>query len=320
MAPPGTVSVLGPSLAFELTWAIHGARSAELRTTHPVLGPLYESNPGLRDRVVSFWDDGLDCFVEFDVLAHHGGALEVTDFPAVRTAVEAALATLPPDLPLRSETSEARAAIYARVDALRNSEVRRGQYFELLADLASGLEPWWRAEGLPAVERVAAQTRLVLERGRDWRELIAPGCDLFTVHLPDIVERHDAGTPLMLVPCALFGKGLYLDLPGGILIGFGLGRDDLTARARTEHVAQRLRAVADPTRLAILDYLAAGPTSVGDIARAFSLAQPTVSAHVKHLREAGLIAAKRHGTRLEISVDRSATGGLADELRTLFSP
>ncbi|MGA2521321.1 MAG: hypothetical protein ABSG81_10950 [Acidimicrobiales bacterium] len=152
MAPPGTVSVLGPSLAFELTWAIHGARSAELRTTHPVLGPLYESNPGLRDRVVSFWDDGLDCFVEFDVLAHHGGALEVTDFPAVRTAVEAALATLPPDLPLRSETPEARAAIYARVDALRNSEVRRGQYFELLADLASGLEPWWRAEGLPAVE------------------------------------------------------------------------------------------------------------------------------------------------------------------------
>ncbi len=45
-----------------------------------------------------------------------------------------------------------------------------------------------------------------------------------------------------------------------------------------------------------------------------------MSAHVKQLRESGLIAAKRRGTRLEISVDRSATGGLADELRTLFSP
>ena len=41
---------------------------------------------------------------------------------------------------------------------------------------------------------------------------------------------------------------------------------------------------------------------------------------MKHLREAGLIAAKRQGNRLEISVDRSATGGLAEDLRTLFSP
>ncbi len=269
-AAPGAVTVLGPSLAFELTWAIHGARSAELRSSHPVLGPLYEGHPGLRERVVSFWDDAIDCFVEFDVLAHHAGALEGTDFPAVRAAVEDALGTLPSDLPLRSETPEACAAIYARVDALRSSDARRGEYFQLLADLASGLEPWWRSEGLPAVERVAAQTRLVLERGRDWRELIAPGCDLFTVHLPDIVERHAAGAPLVMVPCALFGKGLYLDLPGAILIGFGVNRGDVMARARTEHMAQRLRTLADPTRLAILDYLAAGPMSVGDVARAFS--------------------------------------------------
>jgi ArsR family transcriptional regulator len=59
---------------------------------------------------------------------------------------------------------------------------------------------------------------------------------------------------------------------------------------------------------------------VGEIARAFSLAQPTVSAHVKQLREAGLVAAERRGARLEISADRAALAELAGELTGLLGP
>jgi len=78
------------------------------------------------------------------------------------------------------------------------------------------------------------------------------------------------------------------------------------ARARTEQVVRRLRALADPTRLAIFDYLKTGPSSVGEISTVFSLAQPTVSVHLKHLREAGLVSADRNGPRLEITVNRAA--------------
>jgi len=312
-------TVLGPSLVFDLSWAIHGARSPELRARHGVLTRLYDDDAPLVDRVRSFWDDGLNCCVELELLAHQAGALELTDFDALQRAVERSIGTVPDDLPLRSETPEARAVLYRRLAALEASERLRRAYFTLLSDLWSRLDPWWQAEAVPAIERVAADTRRSLRTGGDWRRLVSTECELLAVHLPEIVERHHGGQPMALVACALFGRGLYLDLPGRMVVGFGVDRGDLTARARTESVALRLRALADPTRLAILDFLAGGPTSVGEIAKAFSLAQPTVSAHVKQLREAGLISSRRDGGRLEISVDRGATGQLAQEMAALLS-
>jgi ArsR family transcriptional regulator len=104
-----------------------------------------------------------------------------------------------------------------------------------------------------------------------------------------------------------------------VLVGYGTGRDGPDARARTEQMARRLRALSDPTRLAILDHLGRGASSVTEIARAFGLSQPTVSTHVKHLREAGLVSAERRGTRLEVAVDREAVAALGGELGELVS-
>ena len=78
-------------------------------------------------------------------------------------------------------------------------------------------------------------------------------------------------------------------------------------------------ALADPTRLAIFGYLKSGPAAVNDIAEAFSLSQPTVSVHVKRLREAGLVTAKRRGNRLEVSIDDAVTELLAIDLTALLS-
>ena len=57
------------------------------------------------------------------------------------------------------------------------------------------------------------------------------------------------------------------------------------------------RALADPTRLEILRLLAAqsGPTCVCDVVAHFDLSQPTISHHLKVLREAGLLQASREG-------------------------
>ena len=49
----------------------------------------------------------------------------------------------------------------------------------------------------------------------------------------------------------------------------------------------------------------------------FALAQPTVSAHVKQLRQAGLVTATRTGSRLELSVNTEALATLTGELNAM---
>ena len=62
-------------------------------------------------------------------------------------------------------------------------------------------------------------------------------------------------------------------------------------------LAASFKALADPTRVAIVNRLASlGETCVCDLTDAFDLSQPTVSHHLKLLREAGLIEASRRGT------------------------
>jgi ArsR family transcriptional regulator len=66
--------------------------------------------------------------------------------------------------------------------------------------------------------------------------------------------------------------------------------------ARTRVVADLdalFRGFADPTRLRILNALAAGELCVGDIVDVLGLPQPTVSRHLAYLRRTGLVEATR---------------------------
>src|ERR1700743_3340644 len=55
-------------------------------------------------------------------------------------------------------------------------------------------------------------------------------------------------------------------------------------------------ALADPTRREIVAMLAAGERSAGEISGRFDIAGPSVSRHLKVLRESGLIAYRREAT------------------------
>jgi DNA-binding transcriptional ArsR family regulator len=55
------------------------------------------------------------------------------------------------------------------------------------------------------------------------------------------------------------------------------------------------RALADPTRRAILDMLRSGSRTSGEIAEQFGSSWPTISRHLSVLREAGLINAEKEG-------------------------
>jgi ArsR family transcriptional regulator len=64
-----------------------------------------------------------------------------------------------------------------------------------------------------------------------------------------------------------------------------------------EALAARFKALADPTRVAIVNRLASTEECcVCDLNAAFELSQPTISHHLKVLRDAGLVEASRRGT------------------------
>lgn len=55
------------------------------------------------------------------------------------------------------------------------------------------------------------------------------------------------------------------------------------------------RALADPTRLAVVERLARGPATVSDLARPFAMAMPSFLQHLKVLEESGLVATVKSG-------------------------
>lgn len=57
-------------------------------------------------------------------------------------------------------------------------------------------------------------------------------------------------------------------------------------------------AVAEPHRRAILDLLASRERPVTEVVEALRLAQPSVSKHLKVLREVGLVEVRRDGRRM----------------------
>jgi ArsR family transcriptional regulator len=64
-----------------------------------------------------------------------------------------------------------------------------------------------------------------------------------------------------------------------------------------DQLSAQFKALADPTRVAIINSLsAADEVCVCHLTDAFDLSQPTISHHLKILREAGLVESTRRGT------------------------
>lgn len=63
-----------------------------------------------------------------------------------------------------------------------------------------------------------------------------------------------------------------------------------------DRVGAVFAALADPTRRAIIDRLARGDASVGELAAPFEMSQPAVSKHLRVLEDAGLISRTRVAT------------------------
>jgi DNA-binding transcriptional ArsR family regulator len=62
-------------------------------------------------------------------------------------------------------------------------------------------------------------------------------------------------------------------------------------------------AIAEPTRRRIVELLADGERSAGEIASHFSTSRPGISRHLRVLHEHGLVTARNEGTRRLYSLD-----------------
>ncbi|MDA8393693.1 MAG: metalloregulator ArsR/SmtB family transcription factor [Candidatus Dormibacteraeota bacterium] len=301
-----------PSAPLELLWLGH------LVLTHPdggdprlaALGP--EATRRLAGELQDFWKDGHAAgMAEMVVLADLSGEL-----------FSERLDRLLPNLPevddlsaaeLRSETDEDRGRILERLARLARDAATRRRYGLLLQAIWQPLVPEWESRGLPQVRASGSSLARRLQRGEPiataaevverlrrknqaWGELIVDG------------ERRGR---LALVPAYFGGSWSIWDLPRHVVVGFSEGAsptEELRDEAR--HLSSRLRVLGDATRMALLLRLAERPTSVGELARMFDLAQPTVSAHLRALRDATLVTTRRDGPRTLYRADRESLSEL----------
>ena len=78
-------------------------------------------------------------------------------------------------------------------------------------------------------------------------------------------------------------------------------------------------ALADPTRRAIVAYLAERPRAVGELADRLPVSRPAVSQALKVLKDAGLVTERPVGTRRIYRLNPTAVAALRDQLDTFWN-
>lgn len=93
------------------------------------------------------------------------------------------------------------------------------------------------------------------------------------------------------------------------------------SEAEAAEYAAWFKALADPTRIRILNLLAQSsePVCVCDITDHFPLGQPTISHHLKILRETRFVVAERRGTFMHYRVNATCLAALPDAARRILN-
>jgi ArsR family transcriptional regulator, cadmium/lead-responsive transcriptional repressor len=91
-----------------------------------------------------------------------------------------------------------------------------------------------------------------------------------------------------------------------------------TSPADTDLVAKYFRALGDPTRLRILELLAGGERSVGQLVDELGASQPKVSNHLACLRWCGFVTTRRDSRTIYYSVSDERVSSIIELGRALL--
>jgi DNA-binding transcriptional ArsR family regulator len=282
-------------------WVLHFLESAhEHEGGFANLEPLRRQ---LGPQIAEVRGDGLTQYsTELVVLAYRSGTLLDLDLDRFLERVDAAIASSDELPSLRSELPLEREAVRDRLARLRRDEQARARYVELLSTVWAAVRPEWEEQGRAAAVTEAERWTRTLREGAGHRDVLGlqrlwPG----RPELDDLADAAARADRLVLTPCWFGGKIHIIELDGTLYAGRGIRHRERSYRKIATEISSNLKALSDPTRLAILLRLAREPASVTEIARQFHLSQPTVSAHVQVLRDAGLLDERQVGRSAELS-------------------
>jgi DNA-binding transcriptional ArsR family regulator len=303
---------VAPSAPLELMWAIHFA--AATHEHDAAFATLEAARLKFGERLRGLWDDGVTQYsAELLVLAERAGAMLDRDVKRFFNHIDVAIADTAALPPLRSESAGEIEVVSTRLERLRKDAQHRSRYLTLLSEVWASVEPEWITRGRASVDTEARRWAKELSEGMPYRRILEV-TQLWggRPQLDGIADTAAAEGRLIMNPCWFGGKIHILDLGGGFFVGRGFRSNEVGYRRVAADVSANLKTLAEPTRLAILLRLAREPASVTEIARQFDLSQPTVSAHVQLLREAGLLDEKTVGRSAKLSATQEG-------LRRLFS-
>ena len=270
----------------------------------PLVQAFHAGHPDLVGRVREFWQEssrgeaGCGEWGELFVLADAADALLAADPAEFLGRIEAIAATPIPQPALESEEPETRATVARRLAELAASGERRAAYASLLRDCWAAMREPWESAGRERAESAALRVNAALRTAERLADVL-PGTHIAVRERFDgLIRRELDRGRVTIVPSglAMIGSSVY-SLPSTLLVAFGYGQAQTAKHWREagEQAANRLKVLADPTRMALLNRLLHASMSITDLARYFEISQPTVSVHVKLLREAGLLQSERAG-------------------------
>ena len=321
LVPPPVRLDVRCSIVMELVWAVSLKPEAS-EAEFPARAERFAAVPGMEERILAIWGDGETCFTEIFVAAERGGVLFETDPQRLWAGLAEGAAATPRFEPLASETAEDQARFRARLARLHDDPAQRQRWLDLLRDVWAAVEDAWRAGGRDVADALAWDLRVRLPEVGSYADIapVVQGCD-FGGLLPKLVSDSAlAGLPVILAPAWLGRSGFLVALTSCLIYGPPNATRPTGPSEETRERARRHKALGDPTRLFIFEATARRPRTVGDLARELDVAQPTVSNHVRILRDAGLVDQEKGGGRRLVADTASFQRFLDESRRAVTRP
>jgi len=310
-----------PSATSEVAWVLD-----LLLTSAPYAKPalteledsLLPGIAGLREPALEksrrLWTDGLSGCPELLPLAHHAGCLLDRDAGRLGEWLARTTNHAAPESELLAEPQSNRSAVGERVRRVCRDGPTRSRYREMIEPVWQAIRPSWQRDGLRIALAACETWRVRVEGGRHIEDLVAPRHPLTDFGGDELWLRRSGYVISPLYFCLSgghvvdVGEYVHVAVPANELLPIRKVRDAM-------FVANRLRVLAEPTRVHILIQLMSAPSGVMDLARALRISQPAASSHVKVLQNAGLIQARNVGPRKVFIASRKRVERLLDDAR-----
>jgi DNA-binding transcriptional ArsR family regulator len=316
---------VSPSAAAELAWILD-LLTETARYAVPAVAELEASllpgvkllRPAVMERAGRLWNDSLAGCPELLPAADQADCVRGDDIAGLLAWLTTGSGGRPiTDYELLTEPAADRSAIRARLRRLKEDVETRRAYRDLIAEVWQLAAGEWTQRGRKVAVEASVRWRARVDSGAPIEELMPPRHPLTYADRLGFDDIFHVRTEFALSPLYFcLSGGQVVDLTDHVQISVPAS-DLLPVRKLRDagFVADRLRVLAEPTRVRILLQLLSAPAGVMELARTLRVSQPTVSGHLKVLRDAGLILPRRVAHRTVFAGSRKRIERLLEDAR-----